>query len=473
LASERIETGMTENTFQTIAELSRAIEAGSLDPVALTQAYFDRIDGVGRALNCYVVLCRDQALADAVAAKQRAVNGRRLGPLDGIPLGLKDNIDMAGLPTSNGFGGPSPMAATDAEVVCRLRAAGAVILGKLNMHEGALGGVTNNPHFGPTTNPWREGFTPGGSSGGSGAAVAAGLCAAALGTDTGGSVRIPASYCGVVGLKPSFGLISTRGVVPLSIKLDHVGVLTRTVEDADLLLAVLAGFDPHCSESRRAPLSGATTLSAPDLQGLRLGVMTNLEAETTSSDVSRSFEVALSQLQHLGAKVTKFELPSYDAARARRAVFVLVQVGAALAHGDAWALNPARFSTNMQGLLTWGAKASALQLLKADRIVDQTVFALEQCWDHFDAIVSPTTPQAAFPFNQPPPANQGGFCVLANVAGSPAISVPMGLDAGGLPLGLQIVAARHQEQLVLRIARAFERAAALNLAPPQPYGPTR
>lgn len=464
---------MTDTVFLPIADLSRAIDEGAIDPVALTTAYMDRISAVGRGLNCYVTLCRDMALADAAAAKQRAITGRRLGPLDGIPLGIKDNIDVAGFPTSNGFGGPFPVATIDAEVVRRLRAAGAVILGKLNMHEGALGGVTNNPHFGPTTNPWRDGFTPGGSSGGSGAAVAAGLCAAALGTDTGGSVRIPASYCGVVGLKPSFGLISTRGVVPLSLKLDHVGVLTRTVEDAGLLLTAIAGFDPQCSESRRAPPAGQAVLAAADLQGLRLGVMTNFAAEAPTADIARCFGHALSQLLQLGAVVQEFDLPGYDPARARRAVFTLVQIGAALAHGDAWVKSPERFSPAMQELLAWGSKASALQLLKADRIQEQAVFALEQCWDDVDVIVSPTTPQAAFPFSQQPPANQGSFCVLANLAGCPAISVPMGLDDSGLPLGLQIVAARHQEQRVLRVARAFERAAALKLAPPLLYGPAR
>jgi Asp-tRNA(Asn)/Glu-tRNA(Gln) amidotransferase A subunit family amidase len=473
MAFQRSETGMTDSIFRPIADQSRAIDEGALDPVALTQAYLDRIDGVGRALNCYVALCHDRALAEAAAAKQRAVDGRRLGPLDGIPLGVKDNIDVVGLPTSNGFGGPFPVAAIDAEVVRRLRAAGAIILGKLNMHEGALGGVTNNPHFGPTTNPWRDGFTPGGSSGGSGAAVAAGLCAAALGTDTGGSVRIPASYCGVVGLKPSFGLISTRGVVPLSLKLDHVGVLTRTVEDAGLLLTAIAGFDPQCTESRRAPPSSETALAAADLKGLRLGVMTNFAAEAPTADVARCFGHALRQLQQLGAVVREFDLPGYDPARTRRAVFALVQVGAALTHGDICVKSPERFSTDMQGLLAWGSKASALQLLKADRILEQSVFALEQCWDDFDVIVSPTTPQAAFPFSQQPPVNQGSFCVLANLAGCPAISVPMGLDDSGLPLGLHIFAARHQEQRVLRVASAFERGAALNLAPPQLYGPTR
>ena len=220
---------MHEVAFLPISELSRRIAAKELDPVDLAKVYLERAAGIGRSLNCYVALAQASAAQAAEEAAQRARRNARLGPLDGIPIGIKDNIDVAGVPTSNGFGGSHAAASRDAEVVRRLRAQGAVILGKLNLQEGALGVVNDNPHHGRTHNPFREGYTPGGSSGGSAAAVAAGLCAAALGTDTGGSVRIPAAYCGQVGLKPSYGRVSTRGVVPLSLRLDHVGPLARTV----------------------------------------------------------------------------------------------------------------------------------------------------------------------------------------------------------------------------------------------------
>src|SRR5262249_20509827 len=201
---------MTNLVFLPIAELSRRIDTGRLDPRDLTRAYVERAGGAGQSLNCYLTLCGERAAAEAAQAAVRAARKQRLGALDGIPIAVKDNIDVAGVPTTNGIGGTHLPAAADAEGIRRLRAVGAVILGKLNMHEGALGAVNDNPHHGRTTNPFRDGYTPGGSSGGSGAAVAAGLCAAALGTDTGGSVRIPAAYCGVVGLKPSYGLASTR-----------------------------------------------------------------------------------------------------------------------------------------------------------------------------------------------------------------------------------------------------------------------
>ena len=198
--------------------------------------FLSRAHGVGKPLNAFVALSEQSALADAKRAGERARQRRRLGVLDGIPIALKDNIDVAGMPTTNGLGGLPRMADTDAAVTQRLRRAGAIILGKLNMHEAALGGTTDNPHHGRTHNPYRMGFSPGGSSGGSGAAVAAGLCAAALGTDTAGSIRLPASYCGVVGFKPTYQRVSMQGIVPLHRRLDHVGPLTRTVADAGILL---------------------------------------------------------------------------------------------------------------------------------------------------------------------------------------------------------------------------------------------
>ena len=274
----------TDPAHLSVAELSAAFEAQQLDALSVTRSVLARIEALNPALNAYLTVCGDTALAEAAEASARAAAGQRRGVLDGVPIALKDNIDLAGLPTSNGFAQseklpPWRLPKEDAELVRRLRAAGAVILGKLNMHEGALGATSDNPHFGAAINPHRPGYTPGGSSGGSGAAVAAGLCAASLGSDTGGSIRIPASYCGVVGFKPSFGLVSTRGVVPLSWRLDHVGPLTRTVADARIVFDALRGFDPACPDSRRSraddPVAHAT-------DGLRLGVLRNFDDEPSS-----------------------------------------------------------------------------------------------------------------------------------------------------------------------------------------------
>jgi len=464
---------MSDTVFLPITELSRRVDALALDPLTLTHAFLERSEGVGRKLNCFIALCREQALADARRASERAARHQRLSPLDGIPVAVKDNIDVAGVPTTNGFGGSHhPVPTTDAEVVRRLKAAGAVILGKLNMQEGALGAVNDNPHHGRTTNPFREGYTPGGSSGGSAAAVSAGLCAGALGTDTGGSVRIPAAYCGVVGLKPSYGLVSTRGVVPLSLRLDHVGPLTRTVGDAGLLLSAVAGHDAEWPYSRAYQQEDYAQVAEGSLAGIRVGLLTNYERTQVEPAVSNAFGKAVALFQRLGAEIHELSLPTYDVVRGRRAVFVRVEVEAAAAHGQLYRSEPERFSPEMRGYLDWGLKAGALRLVEADYTMDVAVREVGRCFQAVDAVVTPTTPQAAFPFGGSIPDTQGDFCALANMAGCPAISLPMGLNADGLPLGLQIMAPVGQDKRVLAIASAYEVAAKRTLTPPPPYGPS-
>jgi Asp-tRNA(Asn)/Glu-tRNA(Gln) amidotransferase A subunit family amidase len=459
---------MHEVAFLPITELSRRIAAHELDPVDLAKVYLERAAGIGRSLNCYLELCQASAAQEAEQAAERARRNARWGPLDGIPIGIKDNIDVAGVPTSNGFGGTYPAASTDADVVRRLRAQGAVILGKLNMQEGALGAVNDNPHRGRTHNPFCEGYTPGGSSGGSAAAVAAGLCAAALGTDTGGSVRIPAAYCGQVGLKPSYGRVITRGVVPLSLRLDHVGPLARTVSDAALLLAAMAGEDrdwPYARAYRATnPCPPASTLN-----GLRLGILANLQETAVEPSVEAAWQGALAQLRAAGASVATLTLPSYDVVRGRRAVFVRVEVEAAMEHGGLYRREPERFSAEMKRYLDWGSSASAIRLAQADRIIELAAHELSRALGKVDAILMPTTPQAAFPFDGRVPDSAGDFCVLANMAGCPAISVPMGLNELGLPLGLQLMAAAGEDERLLGIAMAYERAAGLPLPPPAKF----
>jgi len=464
---------MHEVAFVPISELSRRIEACELDPRDLLGVYLERATGVGGALNCYLALCQDGARAEAAHAAARAQRRARLGPLDGIPIAIKDNIDVAGMPTSNGLGGPHAAASADAEVVRRLRAQGAVILGKLNMQEGALGAVNDNPHHGPTSNPYGEGYTPGGSSGGSAAAVAAGLCAAALGTDTGGSVRIPAAYCGQVGLKPSYGLVSARGVVPLSWRLDHVGCLTRTVNDAALLLAGLAGYDPDWPYARDYPRQAGAQpgpQSTFNLKGLRLALLSNLRRAAVEPSIEAAFQRAIAVLTALGAELREIALPTYDVVRGRRAVLVRVEVDAAAVHGPLYRREPDRFSAEMRGYLDWGLSASAVRLAEADRVIDRAAHELKSALATVDAIVTPTTPQAAFAFAGKVPDTVGDFCVLANMAGCPALSLAMGVNELGLPLGLQVMAAKGQDDRLLTIARVYEGAAGRS-APPANFAP--
>jgi Asp-tRNA(Asn)/Glu-tRNA(Gln) amidotransferase A subunit family amidase len=467
---------MHELAFLPITELARRIEACELDPRDLLNAYVARATGIGRALNCYLVLCQHEAEAEAEQAALRAQRKARLGPLDGIPIALKDNIDVVGVPTSNGFGGAHAPASADAEVVRRLRAHGAVIMGKLNMQEGALGAVNDNPHHGRTSNPFRDGYTPGGSSGGSAAAVAAGLCAAALGTDTGGSVRIPAAYCGQVGLKPSYGRVSARGVVPLCWRLDHVGPLTRTVSDAALLLAGMAGYDPAWPYARNyqgrqeegAPWAAQANLH---LKGVRLAILSNLRRTAVEPSVEAAFQRALAVLTALGADLREVTLPTYDVVLGRRAVFVRVEVDAATVHGPLYQREPARFSAEMRGYLDWGLRAGAVRLAEADRVIDVAGHELRCALAGVDAIATATTPQAAFAFAGRVPDNVGDFCVLANMAGCPAISLAMGANELGLPLGLQLMAAQGHDDRLLAIARAYEAGAGRGSAPPAQFAP--
>jgi aspartyl-tRNA(Asn)/glutamyl-tRNA(Gln) amidotransferase subunit A len=458
---------MAELAFLSASELSRRVETECLDPRDLVRTFLARATDEGHILNCFITLCEESALAEASAAADRARANRRLGPLDGIPIAVKDNMDVTGVPTSNGFGGaPYRIPKEDSELVRRLRASGAVILGKLNMHEGALGPTNDNPHFGRAMNPFRYGHTPGGSSGGSGAAVAAGLCCAALGSDTGGSIRIPASYCGIAGMKPSYGLISTRGVVPLSFSLDHVGPLTRTVEDAALMLDALACFDPKCTESQKGPAGGYAAVKLGRLDGVKLGVLGPFEAEQHDEAVAPAFERALGELRHLGAVLHPVTLPTYDPIKGRRAGFLRVEVEAAFVHGDLYRREPERFSEQMRYYLDYGAKVTATKLVQADRLMNAAAFELNQCLNEVDAIVSPTTPHAAPAFGDKMPDNAGTYCILANFAGVPAISVPMGSDETGLPLGLQFIGARHQDARILSIAAVYEAAAGHQFLPP-------
>lgn len=454
--------------FHRIAALSDAISERRLDPVALSEAMLLRIEALNPALNAYVAVCRDAALSEAAKAAERAATGQGHGVLDGIPVAVKDNIDVAGLPTSNGFGGsPWRLPTEDAEVVRRLRAAGAVILGKLNMHEAALGGTSDNPHFGAVINPYRAGHTPGGSSGGSGAAVAAGLCAAALGTDTGGSIRMPAAYCGVVGFKPSYGAISTRGIVPLSWSLDHVGPLTRNVADARLVFRALRGFDPACPEARPSPPVEPLPVA---IESLRLGVVENLADDPIDRSVTEAFLAALGVFERLGCTIRYLALSDYDSLRARRAALLRMEADAAVAHAELYECEPERFSPAIRAYLDFAKRASAAQLARADRVIAEASLLLARIFDEVDAILSPTTPQPAFAFTDPTPANQNAFCLLANFAGAPAISLPMGLSPEGLPLGLQIVAAQGRDELVLQLGEVYEGAAGHGLHPPPPYG---
>lgn len=393
------------------------------------------------------------ALVAAKASAARRAAGTTLGPLDGIAIAVKDNVDVAGLRTTAGIAAfRHAIAQQDAPVVRRLRQAGMVILGKAAMHEGALGATTDTPGFGRCMNPLRTGYTPGGSSGGSGAAVAAGFAPLAIGTDTMGSVRLPAAYCGVVGLKPTAGLVGRSGVVPLSPRLDHVGVLARTLEAAALGLEAIAGDDPDDPEARPTPAGWRALPSTPaNPRGLRIGLPESVQAAPMEGAVRTAWEDAQQRLREAGATLTPVAVPGWDLTASRRAGLLLIEAEAAALH-PALIEDAAAATPEFRAALAYGRDAGAVRLVKAlFRLAEVKAGAL-RALDDCDLLLMPTAPQRAFAHGTPAPVDQADFTALANIAGLPSIALPWPASDGGLPCSIQLVGPAYAEQAICALA---------------------
>ena len=442
-----------------VAALAGALAHGGISSEDATRAALARIEARDGGLRAFIRVMREEALAAARDSDERRRAGASKGALDGVPIAIKDNVDVAGVPTTGGIAAyRGNVAREDAFVVRRLREAGAVILGKLNMHEAALGATGDNPWFGRCENPHRAGYTPGGSSSGSGAAVAAGFASAALGTDTLGSVRVPASYCGTAGFKPTYGLVSTRGVMPLSWTLDHVGFLAPRAADLPLLFDVFAGFDRDCPYARRGPRFLQPKRADPtDLAGVRIGrprLPTALEP-----DVAAAWDRAIAALAGLGAAIVDIELAGYDFTRMRREGLLVSEVEAAIVHKDALERDPEGFSAALRDMLAFGAKQTAVRAAQAYRRLAEVRVIARRAFAQVDALILPTTPQAAFPFAQPVPVDQADLTGVANIVGIPAGCVPFGTNGDGLPLSVQVMAPAFEDRLVLDLLAALESAA--------------
>ena len=438
------------------AALALALARGEISSEDATRAFLARIEARDASLRAFLRVMREEALAAARAADARRRAGTARGPLDGVPVAVKDNIDVAGVPTSGGIGHyRDSVAREDAFVVRRLREAGAVILGKLNLHEAALGATGDNPWFGRCENPHRAGYTPGGSSSGSGASVAAGLAAAALGTDTLGSVRVPASYCGTAGFKPTYGLVSTRGVMPLSWTLDHVGFLAPRAADLALLFEACAGFDREWSYARRGPrLLEPKRADPANLASLRVG--RPAITATLEPGVAAAWARAVDGLAARGATIVDVELAGYDFSRLRREGLLVSEIEGALVHKDALARDPEGFSPDLRALLAFGAAQTAVRAAQAYRRLADVRVVVRRAFAGIDAMVLPTTPQAAFPFAAPVPVDQADLTGLANIVGIPAGCVPFGRTADGLPLSVQVVAPAFEDRLVIDLLGTLE-----------------
>ena len=443
-----------------IAQAAGAIEAGELTPVALLEAMLTRIAETDGRLNSFVRLMTESARAEAEAATARARDGRSRGALDGIPLAVKDLYDTAGVITAGGSEAHAERVPTeDATAVRLLREAGAVIVGKTNTHELALGGTTNNAYYGPTRNPWNLERVPGGSSGGSGAAVASGQSLGALGSDTAGSIRIPAAFCGITGIKPTYGLVGRGGILPLALTLDHAGPMARTAEGCALMLQVLAGPDPRDFDSANREADDYPGGLAAGTSGMRFAVIPSL-LEGSSDAVLEAFERSLDMLRDLGATIERREpMAGQDNWRARVASLILAEAGT---HNEE-ALKGNAVAEPQRRRMIRGQETPVVEYIRALEFRKAIEAAYEAGLGGLDAYLAPTSPITAEPIvedpasEQPPPAKFRNTSVF-DYTHQPSISVPNGFDAEGLPIGLMISTAKFEDAKALRIAHAYQQA---------------
>jgi len=453
-------------TKLTLSEASELVRSKKISPVELTQACLSRIEQINPKLNAFVTVTADSALAQARQAEVDIQRGRWMGPLHGVPIALKDLLDTAGVRTTAASGLFKDRIPTqDAEVVRRLKAAGAVLLGMLNLHEFAYGGSSVISYFGPVHNPWDSAYSPGGSSGGSAAAVAAELCYGAIGSDTGGSIRMPAAYCGIVGLKPTYGRVSTRGVIPLAWSLDHVGPMTRTAMDAALMLQVIAGYDPEDTSSTDLPVQDYAGTLAAKTSSLRIGIPRAHFFEGLHPDIQAAIDTALSVLGKLTSVQHEIEIAL---AKDMALTALLIQKAEAYAyHREFITRTPGLYQAETLKRIRAGAEISTGDYISARRQLDHFRRSVPKVFEAVDLLVTPTTPLPPFTISEllTDLDNLRAKEVLTspdtrpfNLLGVPTISVPCGFTGKGLPIGMQITGPPGGEATVLRLAHAYERA---------------
>ncbi len=452
---------MNELTTLTLGEAAALIAARKLSPVELTRAHLERIHRIDPRLNCYITLTAEDALDRARAAEEEIGRGGYRGPLHGIPIALKDLYETKGVRTTHGskfFADNVP--AADGVVVGKLRDAGAVNLGKLNMHEVALGVTNDNPHFGPCRNPWDLARVPGGSSGGSGAALAAELCMGSMGSDTGGSIRIPSSLCGVVGLKPTYGRVSVRGVLPLSWNLDHAGPMGRRVHDVAAILQVVAGYDEADPFSVDAPVDDYVTHLAEGVQGWRIAFASAGYFAEADPEVREAVSAAAGRFADLGALLSEVTLD--EAREAARANGLMTPCDGAAFHRERMESHPENFGADVLERLRRGGAFTSGEYVLARKTQTEMRRRFQAFFADYDVLLTPTTPTAAT-LREGQDAvetarNLTRFTAPFNLTGVPALSIPCGFTKSGLPIGLQIVGPHWHERSVLRAGYAYEHA---------------
>ena len=455
----------SELCYTSLRGLATLIQQQEVSPVEATEAMVDRVEKFDRQLNSFITLLRDEALAQARAAEQEIRAGHYRGPLHGIPIAVKDLFYTAGIRTTAGSKILHDFRpAYDATVITRLCDAGAILIGKLNMHEFALGTTNASSLIGPCNNPWDMLRIPGGSSGGSAAAVAAGLCFGSVGSDTGGSIRIPAAFCGVVGLKPTYGRVSRHGAFPLSWSLDHVGPMTRTVTDAALMLQVLAGHDRYDPTTRTTVVPDYSAALTRDIEGARLGIPQGFYFEQLDAEVRDCVRTAIQTLERAGAQVEEVSLPLSKYAAAAGRIISLTE--SAEIHEQFLKTSSADYSPDVYAGFLLGQLVLGKHYLKAQRSRSLIRQEMSAALRRVDALVTPTVPvpaprigQTTVDINQETVDISWAVSRLtrpANLTGFPAISVPCGFTQGGLPIGLQLIGRPFAEATVLQLAYAYE-----------------
>ena len=454
-----------EICYMSAGELGPLVRQREISPVEIIEAHLSRIEKTEPSLNSFITLLPEQALAAARQAERDIGAGRYRGPLHGIPVGLKDLFNTGGVRTTSGsriYDNYVP--AQDCTVAARFREAGAILLGKLNMHQFAYGPTGENPDYGHMHNPWNPERVSGGSSGGSGSAAAAGQCTITTGSDTGGSIRIPAALCGIVGLKPTYGRVSRHGLTPLAWSMDHPGPMVRTVEDAAISMNIIAGYDPQDVASADIPVPDYTAALTGDVQGLRIGLPRQYFDAPLDPEVRQSVNDAVGQLESLGAEIRDVDFPEFNDAAAISTTMLMAEATACFR--ELLASDGGRMYEPVRLRLEAGLFISAADYLRAQQ--GRAVFdrAARRLLEDVDLLAGPSEPVTAPPILQQlvlaGEQEIGTVAALTqytrpyNITGFPAISVPCGFSSEGLPIGLQLAGRPFDEETVLRAAHAYE-----------------
>ncbi|MGA9870653.1 MAG: amidase [Rhodococcus sp. (in: high G+C Gram-positive bacteria)] len=460
---------MAEYLDLDVVAAAKLLREGEVSSSELVAATLDQISRFDPEINAFITVMDGQARALADVYDAEIAAGAYRGPLHGIPIAIKDNVHLAGFPTTAGGKHLASIPSVEsATVVRRLRDAGAIVVGKLNMHEYAYGVTSANPHYGPVRNPWDTDRIPGGSSGGSAAAVTARMCFAAIGTDTGASVRLPAALNGIVGLRPTIGRVSNHLVVPLCWSLDTVGPMTRSVRDCAVMLEAIAGHDPLDTRTRAVPVPSYPARLDGDLEGVRLALLQGVSLENLDPAVYRSVTAGIARMESAGASIRTVEVDGLE--HALSALMTVDVVEPTVLHHQWIRDSPEKYGDDVRNLLYAGEMYSATDYMHAQRYRRLLSERLDEVFRRSDVIVVPTLP---FPaplhgtdrIDLPDGHSESflsaamRFTALASLAGLPAISVPCGYSDEGLPIGLQFIGRAFGEVELLAVAAAFERIA--------------